>query len=79
MEKILPPTVRLNNHYQDINGVNQSWAIVYVEVDRGATVQKRWSVTVKIHGEEMGSCSAGRKSEAREAAAQQACIRLGIP
>ncbi|KAN0135000.1 hypothetical protein V8E53_007374 [Lactarius tabidus] len=76
MAQVLPPSVRLNNYYQN---VNQIWAISYVEVDRGLTVQKRWFVTVQIHGEEMGSCSAGRRSKAREAAAQLACIRLGIP
>jgi dsRNA-specific ribonuclease len=35
--------------------------------------------SMAVHGEEMGSCSAARRSEAKEAAAQQALDRLSIP
>lgn len=76
MAHILPPTVRLNNHFQ---GINQIWAISYVELDLGPNVENRWSITVNIYGVEKGSCRAARKPEAKEAAAQEALTRLGIP
>jgi len=53
-------------------------SISYLEKDNGPTAENRWSVTVKIDGEVMGSCDAPRKSAAKEDAAQQALKRLGL-
>jgi len=75
MSDNLPATVRLNNHLQSLQQVH---SISYADVDSGQASQNRWTVTVKINGEEMGSCSAPRMAMAKEAAAQQALDRLGI-
>jgi len=72
----LPPTVRLNNHFQ---GLNRLSSISYQGTDHGPNVPNRWTVTVKIDGQVRGSYSAARMATARETAAQQVLDYLGIP
>ncbi|KAF8506841.1 hypothetical protein F5888DRAFT_1798072 [Russula emetica] len=75
MSASLPPTVRLNNHFQALGRLG---SISYLETDNGSTAENRWSITVKIDGEVIGSCDAPRRALAKEAAAEQALKKLGL-
>ncbi|KAH9178853.1 hypothetical protein EDB89DRAFT_986710 [Lactarius sanguifluus] len=77
MASPLPPTVRLNNYFQSIGRPS---SVSYFERDNGpsASSEKRWSMTVKIDGQEMGQCYGQRKTVAKEAAAELALKRLRI-
>ncbi|KAH9065879.1 hypothetical protein EDB87DRAFT_901805 [Lactarius vividus] len=74
----LAPTVRLNNYLQSIGRLG---SVSYTERDNGpsANPENRWTVTVKIDGQEMATCFGPRKSMTKEAAVEQALRRLGIP
>ncbi|KAF8482085.1 hypothetical protein DFH94DRAFT_691702 [Russula ochroleuca] len=75
MADTLPPSVRLNNHFQ---GLGRLSSISYLERDNGPTAEYRWTMTVKIDGVVMGSCDAPRRAMAKEAAAEQALRNLGL-
>ncbi|KAH9050519.1 hypothetical protein EDB84DRAFT_380481 [Lactarius hengduanensis] len=77
MASPLAPTVRLNNYLQSIGRLS---SVSYLERDNGpsAIPEKRWSITVRIDGQEIGPCTGPRKSVAREDAAEQALRRLRI-
>ncbi|KAI0281663.1 hypothetical protein BGY98DRAFT_1125903 [Russula aff. rugulosa BPL654] len=68
-------TVRLNNHFQALGRLA---SISYLETDNGQKAENRWTMTVKIDGEVMGSCDAPRRAVAKEAAAEQALQKLGL-
>jgi len=75
MSATLPPTVRLNNHFQALGRLG---SISYLETDNGSAAENRWTMAVKIDGEVMGSCDAPRRALAKEAAAEQALTKLGL-
>ncbi|KAF9654160.1 hypothetical protein BDM02DRAFT_3181996 [Thelephora ganbajun] len=68
----------LNNYLQGIGG-NEASTLSWEESTSGPPHALIWFVVCKIRGQPYGSASASQKMAAKEEAARQALIRLGIP
>ncbi|KAF9786752.1 hypothetical protein BJ322DRAFT_1106871 [Thelephora terrestris] len=68
----------LNNYLQGVGG-NLASMLSWEEVSSGPPHALMWTVVCKIRGEPYGSAYASRKMAAKEEAARQALLRLGVP
>ncbi|CDO73155.1 hypothetical protein BN946_scf185007.g210 [Trametes cinnabarina] len=67
--------VELNNYLQK---QGQSSALGWTESQTGAGNNILWTMTCKLNGEVMGSATAHQKGAAKEEAARQTLVTLGL-
>ncbi|KAF8336120.1 hypothetical protein F5887DRAFT_1078853 [Amanita rubescens] len=64
----------LNNHA----GKQKLGKVEYIDEEIKEGSQRTWKSTVQINGTDMGSGEGSKKAEAKEMAAKQALVNLGV-